>query len=126
MVRRLAPAEWESLRELRLSALLDAPGAFASSIERERSEPETRWRERIARHACFVAEVRGERVGLAAGKPSYDGIADRRDLISMWVHPAHRGRGVGTGLMRAVVEWAASDGAREVALWVADGNTAAT
>jgi hypothetical protein len=23
-----------------------------------------------------------------------------------------------------VVEWAASDGAREVALWVADGNTA--
>jgi GNAT superfamily N-acetyltransferase len=105
--------------------LLDAPGAFASSIERERSEPEARWRDRIARHACFVAEVRGERIGLAAGKPSYDGIAHRRDLISMWVHPAHRGRGVAAQLMRAVVGWAAGDGAREVALWVADGNAAA-
>lgn len=125
VVRRLAPAEWESLRELRLAALLDAPGAFASTVERERSEPETRWRDRLARHACFVAEVQGERIGLAAGKPSYDGIADRRDLISMWVHPAHRGRGVAAELLRTVVEWAARDGAREVALWVADGNTAA-
>jgi GNAT superfamily N-acetyltransferase len=104
---------------------LDAPGAFASTVERERSEPETHWRDRLARHASFVAEVHGERIGVAAGKPSYDGIAGRRDLISMWVHPAHRGRGVATQLVRAVVEWAASDGAREVALWVADGNRTA-
>jgi GNAT superfamily N-acetyltransferase len=69
--------------------------------------------------------VRGEPVGLAAGMPSYDGIAHRRDLISMWVHPAHRGRGVAARLVRAVVAWAAADGAREVALWVADGTAAA-
>jgi GNAT superfamily N-acetyltransferase len=72
-----------------------------------------------------VAEVDGEQVGLAVGKPSYDGLRQRRDLISMWVHPAHRGRGIATRLLRSVIEWAAEDGALEVALWVADGNAPA-
>jgi ribosomal protein S18 acetylase RimI-like enzyme len=68
--------------------------------------------------------VDGERVGLAAGTPSYE-TRHRRDLISMWVRPEHRGRGIGTRLLRAVAEWAAGDGAREVSLWVADGNQTA-
>ena len=59
------------------------------------------------------------------GKPSYDGIPHRRDVISMWVQPAHRGNGIAAALVRAVVEWASGDGACEVALWVADGNAAA-
>lgn len=57
--------------------------------------------------------------------PSHDGLADRRDLISVWVHPAHRGRGVAGMLLAAVREWAVAGGARELALWVADGNGAA-
>jgi GNAT superfamily N-acetyltransferase len=69
--------------------------------------------------------VDGEQVGIAIGKPSYDGLPHRRDLISMWVHAAHRGRGIATRLLRAVLDWAAGDGAREVALWVADGNAPA-
>jgi ribosomal protein S18 acetylase RimI-like enzyme len=52
-------------------------------------------------------------------------MGHRRDLISMWVHPEHRGRGIGARLLHAVVEWAAGDGAREVSLWVADGNETA-
>ena len=67
----------------------------------------------------------GEQVGIAIGEPSYDGLPHCRDLISMWVHAAHRGRGIATRLLRAVLEWAEGDGAREVALWVADGNAAA-
>jgi GNAT superfamily N-acetyltransferase len=69
--------------------------------------------------------VDGEQVGIAIGKPPYDELPDRRDLISMWVHAAHRGRGIATRLLRTVLEWAAGDGAREVALWVADGNAPA-
>jgi GNAT superfamily N-acetyltransferase len=113
------------LRELRLAALQDAPGAFASSYARERPDPPQRWRDRIGLGAWFVAEVGGAPVGLAAGKPSYDGLPGRRDLISMWVRPEHRGRGAATSLVQAVASWAAADGAREVALWVADGNVAA-
>jgi GNAT superfamily N-acetyltransferase len=112
------------LRDLRLAALQDAPGAFASSFARERSDPPARWRERVDGCAWFAAEAHGAPVGLVAGKPS-SGLADRRDLISMWVHSAHRGSGVAPRLVRAVVEWAVADGAREVALWVADGNASA-
>jgi GNAT superfamily N-acetyltransferase len=113
------------LRDLRLQALRDAPSAFASSFDRERSDPDDRWRDRIAGGAWWVAEVTGDPVGLAAGLPSFDGIPHRRDLISMWVHPAYRGRGVAGRLVRAVLDWAAADGACEVGLWVADGNAAA-
>jgi GNAT superfamily N-acetyltransferase len=69
--------------------------------------------------------VDGEQVGIAIGKSSYDGLPHRRDLISMWVRAAHRGRGIATRLLLAVLEWAAGDGARDVALWVADGNASA-
>ncbi|HYH33351.1 MAG TPA: GNAT family N-acetyltransferase [Pseudonocardia sp.] len=113
------------MRELRLAALWDAPGAFASSYEREQSHPPARWRDRIAACAWFAAEASGEPVGLADGVPSCDGVAGRRDLISMWVHPAHRRSGGATRLVRVVVAWAGADGAREVALWAADGNEAA-
>ena len=46
-------------------------------------------------------------------------------LISMWVAPAERGRGIGAGLARAVMDWARSEGASSMTLWVADGNLAA-
>jgi GNAT superfamily N-acetyltransferase len=94
-------------------------------VERERPDPAERWRDRLVRLAWFVAEEDGEPVGLAAGMPSRDGLCHRRDLISMWVHPAHRNRGIAARLMHIVVGWAAGDGAREVALWVADGNATA-
>jgi GNAT superfamily N-acetyltransferase len=69
--------------------------------------------------------VDGEPAGLAIGTPSYDGLPARRDLISLWVPPEHRGHGIAAALVAAVVAWADRDGAREVALWAADGNTAA-
>ncbi len=121
-VRRLTVADVEQLRRIRLAALLDAPTAFASTHAREVALTEDEWRARLTPdEAWFVA---GE-IGLAAGKPAYTGTAGRRDLISMWVHPAHRGRGIGRSLVDAVVDWARGDGAGEVELWVVDGNDAA-
>jgi GNAT superfamily N-acetyltransferase len=63
-----------------------------------------------------------DRHGLVAGATSFDGLPDRRDLISMWVHPSLRGRGAAGELIGAVREWAVADGAREITLWVVDGN----
>ena len=46
-------------------------------------------------------------------------------MHAMWVHPAHRGAGLGAELVRAVRAWAVADGAAELALWVVDGNAPA-
>lgn len=121
-VRRLTVTDADLLRTVRLAALLDSPTAFASTHAREVALTEDEWRARLTpEQAWFVV---GE-VGLAAGKPSYVGIPGRRDLVSMWVHPAHRGRGIGAALVGAVVDWARADDATEVELWVVDGNDAA-
>ncbi|WP_431677729.1 GNAT family N-acetyltransferase [Kitasatospora sp. KL5] len=47
------------------------------------------------------------------------------ELVSMWVDPAARGRGVADALIRAVEQWAIAGGARTLRLSVMRGNAAA-
>jgi hypothetical protein len=44
VIRRLAPDEIEFLKELRLSALADAPSAFASTYEQAAGVADDDWR----------------------------------------------------------------------------------
>jgi GNAT superfamily N-acetyltransferase len=107
---------------VRLAALKEAPYAFGSSYEREQSAEESNWRERLGNRAQLVAEVGGEVAGTAGGIAS-----DRNSaaLISMWVAPHARGRGVGARLVNAVVDWAKREGYDSVFLWVTGGNAVA-
>jgi ribosomal protein S18 acetylase RimI-like enzyme len=43
-------------------------------------------------------------------------------LTSLWVDPRFRGRGVGTALIDAVVDWARHRDLSQVLLWVTEGN----
>lgn len=61
---------------------------------------------------------------MASGVPAGDeGVVE---LISMWVAPTARGRGVGAALVLDVEQWARSVGAQVLRLDVADGNRAAS
>ena len=42
--------EWQVLRDFRLEALQDAPGAFGSTYEEQAALGEAEWRRTIARH----------------------------------------------------------------------------
>jgi GNAT superfamily N-acetyltransferase len=57
------------------------------------------------------------------------GIADPTgqfgELVSMWVAPSWRGKGVGVRLIEEVAGWAASAGFSELRLWVVEGNQVA-
>lgn len=120
VIRRLAPADWPAFRDIRLAALRDAPEAFGSTAGDAEKLDEEEWRRRLAQRAVFTADVSGQRVGLAAGiRGDQPGEAE---LISMWVAPAWRGRGVGDRLVDAVVAWAIGEGFTIVGLWVAEGN----
>jgi GNAT superfamily N-acetyltransferase len=95
-VRPARADDWEALRELRLRALADAPDAFASTLEAELAFPAEEWRRRSAggpASARFIAREGGSGVGLAAifAEPATPG---RMHLVSMWVDPRHRRRGV--------------------------------
>ena len=120
-VRRLGPEDWKLLRDIRLAALAEAPHAFSSTLAREQNLSEAQWRSRLAETAYFAAWQHGEPAGLAAG---LDDAADpaRPHLVSMWVSPQARGRGVADAVMAAVAGWARDRGAAALVLWVTDAN----
>lgn len=127
-VRFATPDEWERVRELRLRALADAPGAFGSTLARERESAEADWRAWVSgwegsTNAMAVAEVDGVWIGMAVG--SRTGEEPGAHLYGMWVEPDRRRDGVGANLVHAVLGWASSWGAGSVILGVTEGNDGA-
>ena len=115
--------DWRDLKEIRLAALAEAPGAFGSTLRREQDLTEAHWRTWARSAEMFIARAGGSPVGMAAGVP---GRSDaERKLVAMWVDPGWRGREVAGRLMSAVIGWAGSEGAARVTLWVAQGNDSA-
>ncbi len=124
VVREVVTDEWALLRDVRLAALSEAPSAFGSTYAREAPLTEEQWRGRIsARSVTFFAHVteQSEPAGLAAVWVD-DGAAE---LVSMWVRPAARGRGVGEALVAAAADWARGRGHDTLYLWVTESNKAA-
>ena len=113
----------DEVRDVRIRAMADAPYAFGSTLERERSLSDSDWRLRIERGPWWLArpDDRGSAVGLVAGMVDPDEPAARQ-LVGMWVDPSARGTGTAGRLVEAVLAWARDDGAEGVVLWVADGN----
>jgi ribosomal protein S18 acetylase RimI-like enzyme len=126
-VRQTGAGDWAALRRLRLRALADAPGAYASTLEAELAFTDDVWRRRAGEDpaaATFIASEGGADIGLARIFAEAD-PPGRAHLVSMWVDPGHRRRGVARALISQAVGWATEHQADEVILWVADQNAAA-
>jgi GNAT superfamily N-acetyltransferase len=123
VIRRLEERDWEHLRSVRLAALGQAPEAFGSTLASEHETTEDQWREWIRRWPTFVAFHQSRPVAMVAGAPGEQ--PGERKLVAAWVHPDHRGNGIATALVERVEEWARSDGADTLTLWVARNNAAA-
>jgi GNAT superfamily N-acetyltransferase len=122
--RPLTSDEWQLKRHLRLAALLDSPAAFASSHAREAGRGEAGWRDWPWHGSAFAAFDGAEPVGIACAWVT-PAEPDVTHLISMWVCPSARGRGVAGRLVGAVTGWARQRAARRVELEVGAGNDAA-
>lgn len=123
LIRRLAVSDWAAFREVRLTALRDAPEAFGSTAADAERLSDDAWRGRLRDRAVFLAELGSHRAGLAAGIRADQ--PEDAELVSMWVAPAWRGCGIGHRLVEAVLGWAAGERFSGVRLWVADGNAVA-
>jgi GNAT superfamily N-acetyltransferase len=128
IIRRLTPADWAVSRQVRLTALAEAPYAFMSTLAREEAFDEQVWRRRLASPtaATFLAWVHGEPAGTATGKiddPDDEfACAGAWQLVGMWVDPKVRGTEVAGALVETVAEHAAGQGADTLVLWVTEVN----
>jgi GNAT superfamily N-acetyltransferase len=109
------------LRSIRLRALLDAPDAFGSTLEEAVGRPAESWSKQLLELPTFVAVSEDVDVGIVrcAHDKERMGVAW---LISMWVAPEVRRRGIGGTLLDLVIEWAHSNGVNLLLLDVADQN----
>jgi ribosomal protein S18 acetylase RimI-like enzyme len=123
-LRRLRADEVEPLRELRLRALSEDPGAFAETLEEARDRPLEDWVGWAAdASVVIVVAIEGERwVGMVACRQLEPGSTW---LTALWVDPAHRGGGLGSRLIEAAADWAREQGAATLELSVTTNNDAA-
>ena len=124
-VRTISEDDWTTLRTVRLQALAESPTSFETLHADAAAWPVARWRDRARGSAVSrdVIAFRGaEPVGMAGAYIGDDGAGE---VISVWVHPAHRGCGVGRLVVAGAMEWARSAGGARFRLWVTDGNDAA-
>jgi GNAT superfamily N-acetyltransferase len=123
-IRTIAAADWRTLRETRLAALADSPEAFSGTLMEALALPDDEWRRRAAPGAGsqgFAAVSDGAWIGMCAVLEQ-DPVPQ---LVSVWVHPEHRGRGVGSALSSAAVAWCRRRGHATVIVWVNAANAVA-
>jgi GNAT superfamily N-acetyltransferase len=121
---QLAAEDSERLRALRLQALRDDPDAFASTLEEAIRRSLSDWEQQISSVTTFVAVEEGFDVGMV--RAAHDsGDRGAAWLISMWVMPGFRRRGIGDHLVKALIRWARSQGLSRILLDVGDRNRAA-
>jgi ribosomal protein S18 acetylase RimI-like enzyme len=99
---------------------------FSTRYEDAVREPDAVWRAWTAEAAegvdkvLFVAEDGDALLGVVGGFRRLD--PSEVQLVSLWVDPGARGRGVARSLIRAVAAWARDRAAAEVVLFVQEAN----
>jgi GNAT superfamily N-acetyltransferase len=124
LIERLRADQWQRLKDIRIRALADAPDAFGTTLAEAFAWPDSRWQEQCRTITTFIAVLDGRDVGMVRGVGSRENVGDAF-LISMWVEPVVRRRGVAGQLIDQVIAWAKASGFSRLMLDVADTNRAA-
>jgi GNAT superfamily N-acetyltransferase len=124
-VRPVTGEQWREWRELRLRSLRETPTAFGSTYERELAFTEEHWRSRLdgtgPAALAYAGSASSMPIGMGAG---FEDLPGWLHVVAMWTDPTWRGRGVGSAVLRHLVDWAA-DRRMRVHLDVTVGNDGA-
>jgi len=125
-IRPVRADEWRRWRETRLRMLRDDADFFATRYDDMVREPDRAWRDWVAEAAAgkqktlFVAEEDDRWLGVVGAFARVNPLEVQ--LISMWVDPEARGRGIAGDLIRAVAGWTLERGSTRVVLFVQEAN----
>jgi RimJ/RimL family protein N-acetyltransferase len=125
-IRPVRADEWQRWRETRLRMLRDDADFFATRYDDMVREPDRAWRDWVAEAAAgeqktlFVAEEDDRWLGVVGAFARVNPLEVQ--LISMWVDPGARGRGIAGDLIRAVAGWTLERGSARVVLFVQEAN----
>lgn len=106
--------------------LRDDADFFATRYDDMVREPDRVWRDWVAEAAAgdqktlYVAEEAGRWLGVVGAFVRINPLEVQ--LISMWVDPEARGRGIARDLIRAVASWTLERGSERVVLFVQEAN----
>jgi ribosomal protein S18 acetylase RimI-like enzyme len=124
-IRATCEEDWETLKHIRLAALLDSPTAFGVRYETAAAYSEQQWRERASSMTLpefLLAIDQGQPVGLVGGAVD---PAQGYTLIAMYVRPSYRGKGIAARLVETIKARAMERGHRQVVLSVSPDNAQA-
>lgn len=116
MILRLEPKDWQRFRAIRLAALAQAPEAFCSDYEEVAARPQGAWTGQLQSLPTWV--IPGDTLDLGVVRVDPKGP----ELLSLWVAPEGRGRGLGRELVEQVMTWAREQGAAHLELCVKADN----
>ena len=124
----ITPELVSDYKAVRLRALKDSPASFGSTFAGESQLTDEQWLTRTTRlvqgrDAGFFAMDDGNYAGLALCFTLPDD-PQKAELISMWVAPEYRRRGVGRLLIDTVIAWAIERGIETLVLMVTGVNRA--
>jgi GNAT superfamily N-acetyltransferase len=116
-IRRSGPGDWPDLRTIRLEALADTPDAYGSTYGETVLWSDAQWKDNATNRLYYLAHRDGRVVGMVSGGFN-DGHPGTRWLYGMYVTPSERGTGTAAALVKAIEEWATSEGVDEIYLHV--------
>jgi ribosomal protein S18 acetylase RimI-like enzyme len=121
-VEALPEDEWSRLKKIRLAALKDDPSAFLSSHEREAAYEDEKWLDEFSRGNWYVMLAGTKDVGLLGVTRESAMSSQECYLEYLWVDRVFRGGGVGSMLLRTVLERLENSGVHTVWLYILTGN----
>ena len=115
-IRELTPEDWRDYAFLRREMLLSDPEAFPPQAFADLSDPEEKWRERIASGDVILAYDGDTPIGMI--RVTYNG--ETANIWNMYTNADYRGQGLGKKLMTTAMGKIFNSGVRVAELEVED------
>ena len=128
-IRLARPKDWQTIRDLMLKMLADAPHAFGEPLAEAESRETQEWLHLTehmthAPYGCaYIAQDRRGECGFVLGDTRPAQLPPGTIIAArLWVAPRQRGRGLGRKLMDAVTSWAEEQGIDQIRVGIKDTN----